>query len=346
MADCDEPAYRERLAAHRATDRQRTFTHSGPHRDDVRFLLDGRDLRDYGSQGEQRTAVLALLLAERAWRAQEGGVVPMLLLDDVMSELDADRRRALMGLLAGGGQTVLTTTDLHYFTPEELAGLTVVGLGEEESAVSRDRATSNAWVRSCPAVLGRGMPAERRLAAVWPDVVGPEVARNAQPRTLRAGRLVVATSSSVWAQTLQHMAGEILPRLNEALAAGLDGQTEAVCHPRGDLPSRGMGSWWWSGVASQRWMAPRTAEVLKPMGRSREEARSGSRTRRRLTAAEEAAIEAVRCQAGDPELCRLISKPCDTWCCMYSFEFVLCFPCRIQRVRSVRRPVISMNSSI
>jgi DNA replication and repair protein RecF len=134
VADCDEPAYRERLAAHRATDRQRTFTHSGPHRDDVRFLFDGRDLRDYGSQGEQRTAVLALLLAERAWRAQEGGAIPMLLLDDVMSELDGARRRALMGLLTGGGQTVLTTTDLHYFTPAELAELTVVRLGEEGSS--------------------------------------------------------------------------------------------------------------------------------------------------------------------------------------------------------------------
>lgn len=133
VADCDEPAYRTRLAEHRATDRQRTFTHSGPHRDDMRFLLDGRDLRDYGSQGEQRTAVLALLLAERAWQAQEGGVVPMLLLDDVMSELDAVRRRALMGLLTGAGQTVLTTTDLHYFTSEELAGLKMVELGQENS---------------------------------------------------------------------------------------------------------------------------------------------------------------------------------------------------------------------
>jgi DNA replication and repair protein RecF len=99
----------------------------------MRFLLDGRDLRDYGSQGEQRTAVLALLLAERAWQAQEGGVVPMLLLDDVMSELDSVRRRALMGLLTGAGQTVLTTTDLHYFTSEELAGLRMVELGQENS---------------------------------------------------------------------------------------------------------------------------------------------------------------------------------------------------------------------
>jgi len=134
VADCDEPAYRERLASHRAADRQRTFTHSGPHRDDVRFLLDGRDLRDYGSQGEQRTAVLALLLAERAWLALEGGNVPVMLLDDVMSELDEVRRRALMRLLSGGGQTVLTTTDLHYFSPEELAGLTVVELGDQRSA--------------------------------------------------------------------------------------------------------------------------------------------------------------------------------------------------------------------
>ena len=95
----------------------------------MRFVLAGRDLRDYGSQGEQRTAILALVLAERAWRAREGGAIPLLLLDDVMSELDESRRRALMGLLSGEGQTVLTTTDLHYFSPEELSRMTVVELG-------------------------------------------------------------------------------------------------------------------------------------------------------------------------------------------------------------------------
>lgn len=129
VADCDEPAYRERLAQERPNDRRRTFTHAGPHRDDVRFLLAGRDLRDYGSQGEQRTAILALVLAERTWRAQEGGAIPLLLLDDVMSELDESRRRALMSMLSGEGQAVLTTTDLHYFTAEELSRMTVVELG-------------------------------------------------------------------------------------------------------------------------------------------------------------------------------------------------------------------------
>ncbi len=158
-----------------------------------------------------------------------------------------------------------------------------------------------------PGVLGRGMPAERRLATVWPDVVGPEVSRNAQPRTLRAGRLIVATSSSVWAQTLQHMAGEILPRLNEALAAGVDGQTEAVVireaifRPAGWDPGGGAGS------PIELDSAPGGGEVGVG-GWSREDAQSGTRARRRLTAAEEDSIEAVRCQAGDPELGRQISQ--------------------------------------
>jgi hypothetical protein len=158
-----------------------------------------------------------------------------------------------------------------------------------------------------PSVLGRGMPAERRLVTVWPEVVGVEVARNAQPRTLRGGRLVVATSSSVWAQTLQHMAGEILPRLNEVLAAGVDGQTEAVVirdvvfRPAGWDPGGGPGA---PPALDSR---PGGGDFGLD-GPSREQARSATRTHRRLTAAEEEAIEAVRCQAGDPELCRLISQ--------------------------------------
>lgn len=158
-----------------------------------------------------------------------------------------------------------------------------------------------------PAVLGRGMSAERRLADAWPHVVGPEVARNAQPRSLRAGRLVVATSSSVWAQTLQHMVGEILPRLNEALAAEFNGQTEAVVireavfRPAGWDPGGGAGS-------PRALDSPPDGGGLGAEGWSREESRPGSPVRRPLTAAEEAAIEAVRCQAGDPELGERISR--------------------------------------
>jgi len=68
----------------------------------------------YGSQGQQRLALLSLLLAERAAIAATRGCAPLMLLDDVMSELDAERREALVALLTAGGQSVITTTDLDH----------------------------------------------------------------------------------------------------------------------------------------------------------------------------------------------------------------------------------------
>jgi len=97
------------------SDLERGFTGHGPHRDDLGLLRDGRELRAYGSQGEQRLALLALLLAEREALAQERGAPPLILLDDVMSELDAVRRSRLVELLAAqGGQAVVTTTELAH----------------------------------------------------------------------------------------------------------------------------------------------------------------------------------------------------------------------------------------
>ena len=88
----------------------------------------GRDLRLFGSQGEQRAAVLALLLAEQRLAAARTGRQGPLFLDDVMSELDDPRRRRLVRMLATAGQAVVTTTDRHYFTEEELTRATVVEL--------------------------------------------------------------------------------------------------------------------------------------------------------------------------------------------------------------------------
>jgi DNA replication and repair protein RecF len=101
------------LAERIAADLERGFTTHGPHRDDLALLRDGRELRTYGSQGEQRLGLLALLLAERAALADERGEPPLLLLDDVMSELDAARRERLMERLEAG-QSVVTTTDLAH----------------------------------------------------------------------------------------------------------------------------------------------------------------------------------------------------------------------------------------
>ncbi len=93
---------------------ERGFSAHGPHRDELAFRRDGRELRTYGSQGEQRLTLLALLLAERAVLAEQRGETPLMLLDDVMSELDSHRRELLCGELADGGQSVIATTDLAH----------------------------------------------------------------------------------------------------------------------------------------------------------------------------------------------------------------------------------------
>ena len=85
------------LGERRAHDIERGFTGHGPHRDDVTLVRAGRELRAFGSQGERRLAVLALLLAEREAVASSRDRRPLMVLDDVMSELDAARREYLAG---------------------------------------------------------------------------------------------------------------------------------------------------------------------------------------------------------------------------------------------------------
>jgi DNA replication and repair protein RecF len=103
------------LRQHLQTDLERGFTTHGPHRDDLAILRDGRQLRAYGSQGERRLALLALLLSERATLASERGRAPLMLLDDVTSELDSGRREELLADLdSWDGQSVIATTDLSH----------------------------------------------------------------------------------------------------------------------------------------------------------------------------------------------------------------------------------------
>lgn len=110
-----EPAeFAAELAERVDSDLERGFTGHGPHRDDLALLRDGRELRVYGSQGEQRLGLLALLLAERDVLEAERGAAPLLLLDDVMSELDADRRALLVARITKAGQSLVTTTDLAH----------------------------------------------------------------------------------------------------------------------------------------------------------------------------------------------------------------------------------------
>lgn len=111
------PQFAEHLRAERRESILRGVTLSGPHRDELRLLINGRDAGLYGSRGQARTAVMSLKLAELAWMRERTGDWPILLLDEVIAELDQARRAYLLGRIDGVTQTLLTTTELEIFTP-------------------------------------------------------------------------------------------------------------------------------------------------------------------------------------------------------------------------------------
>jgi DNA replication and repair protein RecF len=110
--------FASQLKQARAEEVARGVTSIGPHRDELRFLANGIDLGDYGSRGQVRTALLALKLAEVDWMKQKTGEWPVILLDEVMAELDLQRRADLLSYLGNAEQVMLTTTDMKLFTEE------------------------------------------------------------------------------------------------------------------------------------------------------------------------------------------------------------------------------------
>lgn len=117
--------YAGALREARAADIAGGATSIGPHRDDVQLRINGRDPRIVASQGQQRTVALSLKLAEVEFLKGHKGSTPVLLLDDVFSELDAVRRRQLLSRIGEAGQTVLTCTDLDSLDPVLLGAASV-----------------------------------------------------------------------------------------------------------------------------------------------------------------------------------------------------------------------------
>ncbi len=127
------------LSARIEADLERGFTTHGPHRDELVLQRDGRELRTYGSQGQQRMALLALLLCEREAVARLRGALPVALLDDVMSELDQRRRVALIKRLRGdGGQAVVTASEPEHVPGADTPGITLVAVSASGSVESYD----------------------------------------------------------------------------------------------------------------------------------------------------------------------------------------------------------------
>jgi DNA replication and repair protein RecF len=115
-AEAIAPQFADQLKNEQDEAINRGITLSGPHRDELRLLINNRDAGLYGSRGQARTAVLALKLAELTWMRDRIGEWPVLLLDEVIAELDSQRRTYLLDQISGASQTLMTTTELDIFT--------------------------------------------------------------------------------------------------------------------------------------------------------------------------------------------------------------------------------------
>ena len=135
-ADLDAEAIVAELAARRDGDVARGFTAFGPHRDEIELSFGGRSLRRYGSQGQQRLGLLALLFAEREALRSARRQLPLLLLDDVMSELDPERRSRLVTMLEDGGQTLITATEIDHVPAANAAELAIAAGAATAGATS------------------------------------------------------------------------------------------------------------------------------------------------------------------------------------------------------------------
>jgi len=118
-------SFASKLQEVRAKELEQGVSIIGPHRDDLRFLVNGVDMNTYGSRGQQRTITLSLKLAEVKWITQEKNDKPVLLLDDVVSELDAAHRGCLVDAIDRAQQVIVTTTGLMHYDKEFLARATL-----------------------------------------------------------------------------------------------------------------------------------------------------------------------------------------------------------------------------
>jgi DNA replication and repair protein RecF len=106
--------FKKELEKSRFIDIKRGVTHKGPHRDDILFYINDMEVKTYGSQGQQRTTLLSLKISELQFMNNETDSYPILLLDDVFSELDTERQKFLMKFIKDI-QTFITCTDVEYF---------------------------------------------------------------------------------------------------------------------------------------------------------------------------------------------------------------------------------------
>ncbi len=189
------PSSKARLEA----DIERGLTGAGPHLHDLRIEAGGRDLRVYGSQGEQRVAVLSLVLAEAELLRERLGVSPLVLLDDVLSELDG-----IAAARARRGDHPGRPDGRDRDSPRRRCRVEPARLAVRDAGTCRVMERIGDQIEHELARSGsRDAIPLGELTAAWPEMVGDAVARNAWPlRIARDGTLHVATASATWAHEL------------------------------------------------------------------------------------------------------------------------------------------------
>ena len=131
-----EAAFRQAVEGRRGRDIAAGFTMAGPHRDDLRVTLDGMDAGAYASRGQCRSIVLAMRLGEARYLSERRGQAPVLLLDDVLSELDASRRAKVLDSVCGYQQCFVTTSDISAIEPRFILDMAVFTV--RDGRVERD----------------------------------------------------------------------------------------------------------------------------------------------------------------------------------------------------------------
>lgn len=137
--------FRTALSEVREEELRRQVSLVGPHRDDILFLVNGRDVRTYGSQGQQRTVALSLKLGEVELMRDMSGESPVCLLDDVFSELDARRRGHIFDVTLGSCQTFLSTTDVDLVPHQVLNDAVLFRAREGELLVDKSKLQTSNW---------------------------------------------------------------------------------------------------------------------------------------------------------------------------------------------------------
>ncbi len=201
----------------------------GPHRDDFEIRLDGRDLRAFGSQGETRTAAIAMILAQSEVVFQQRGSRPVLFLDDIFSELDPQRTGRLQERCARDHQVFVATArpeDVSRWRPDALRSWRV-----EAGAADRDH-MNDGKRHGSPLPLDRVLAgvlrscgledrlAQRRALEAWDAIVGREIAAHARAIDLENGVLTLQADHGAWRQELMLLLPQIMVRFNDRFGPG------------------------------------------------------------------------------------------------------------------------------